>query len=409
MYRHIKLIRQMCGGRRLHRLAMMALVTALTLGLMMALPPFLVGYSRHQAWKDSGLQEAAFFTRAFRFNWSGAGDASPPAYDELRAFLEEMPGCVPVGVNYCDALLEGEEETVSLFLYPEALNWAVKTPLSEGNLETAQTSPEALPVVLDSRLRGRYKIGDQFPLTYAEYYWYDFDRQVPAVVTGFLTPDNDHLSTLGGSNARRLKYFADKATGEDPLVMVAVEHPLMGDRPYTGDRDSIILLAEEGEDVEELIPIWREAIQPLNLGQIDSYSQILSGDTFGNILDNVDFFMLCVWLLALMVIGIFGESLMQTELWRRRLSVMGMIGMTPGKMVAYLTAGGYGSLFLVNLIGLGLGLFIATSIYEKVDVVMLPLILIVLGFTMLPGLLAFIIDAVRVLRMRPMENWNKRR
>ena len=49
MYRHIKLIRQMCGGRRLHRLAMMALVTALTLGLMIALPPFLVGYSRHQA------------------------------------------------------------------------------------------------------------------------------------------------------------------------------------------------------------------------------------------------------------------------------------------------------------------------------------------------------------------------
>lgn len=39
----------------------------------------------------------------------------------------------------------------------------------------------------------------------------------------------------------------------------------------------------------------------------------------------------------------------------------------------------------------------------------MPLILIVLGFTMLPGLIAFIINAVRVLRMRPMENWNKRR
>lgn len=412
MYRHIRLIRQICGGRQLHRLAMTVTVIALTLGLMTALPPIMVGYSRHRAWKDSGLQNVAFFTSNERFQWDSAGAPPSPAYDELRAFLDAMPGCTSAAVDYYDTCLEGIEDRVSLFLYPEALNRAVKTPLSEGTMETVQFSSNALPVVLDSRLKGRYCIGDRFMLTYAEYSWYDFDQQVPAVVTGFLLSDNDHLSTLGGSNARRLKFFANKAAVDDPLVIVAVEHPLLEiDKPYTGGKTSTFLLADEGEKVDDFIHIWRKEIEPLNLGQIDSYRQMHDGDIKDCVIDNIDFAMLSAWALALMLIGIFGESLMQIELWKRRLSVMSIIGMSPSKMIAYLTIGGYGSLVLANVIGLGLGLAVAIPTYsgDHLVVVLTPLILIVLGFTMLPGLIAFVIEVIQVLRMGPIQNWNQRR
>ena len=276
--------------------------------------------------------------------------------------------------------------------------------MSEGVFSGAAESPDCLPIVLDYRLRNRYTIGDYVNINCEQV------KNIPAVVTGFLNIDNDHLSTHGGSNAKLFEFIASKALAGDPYVIIAASHPLLNEKPFMGGRKTIILLPPSGESVNDYIEGWRKAISVWNLGQIDTYTDILRSETWEMaVVANMDLFMLSAWLVMLTIISLFGYCLMQSNLWRRRLAVYGMIGMSRIKMLLYIAIGGYGHFWIATIVSLIIGNYLINTLYADVESIRLMLNILTFAVAALPHCVALVLDSIRILRSDSLKFWNSRR
>lgn len=405
MYRHCKLVHMLCSGHKLARAVVLCLTFITLLCMFVAVPMVFIAQSRHDIWKGSGLENAAFFTADFRFGWRGF-ETLPPAYGKLKDRLNEMDSCTAVSVDYGEIYLSDTDIQAVLCIYPEALRQRIQTPLSEGNFK-ATAEDGALSIVLDSRLKGRYAIGDKISVQCSWNIAGSFTEvERTATITGFLTRDNDHISTLGGSTAQMLQYYAAKAIGDDSYV-VLVSDTAFPSKPYTGDCTSMLLLPPAGESVESYIDHWRQEIAGMGLGQIDSYTDIRTSDLWTmSVLANVDFYLLTAWLMVLTTASLIGFSLMQTELLRQRLSMFGLIGMSKGRMLAYIAAGCYAPFWIVSALGLIAGNAMAMYTYMDYSAVMGRTTLAGLAVTMLPHTLALCVDCIRVVRMDFLKQWN---
>ena len=405
MYRHCKLIHLLCSGHRLARAVVLCLTFITLLCMFVAVPMVFVAQARHDIWKDSGLEDAAFFTVDFRFGWRGF-ETVPPAYGKLKDKLNEMDGCTAVSVDYGELSFADTGVEAVLCIYPEALRQRIQTPLSEGTFDAA-TKDGALPIVLDSRLKDRYAIGDKISVQCS---WnianFITEAERTATVTGFLTRDNDHISTLGGSSAQLLECYAAKAIRNDPYVAL-VSDTAFPSKPYTGDCASMLLLPPAGESAEAYLDHWRHEIAGRGLGQIDSYADIRTSDLWTmSVLANVDFYLLTAWLMALATASLIGFSLMQTEVLRQRLSMFGLMGMSKGRMLVHIALGCYAPFWIVSALGLIAGNAMAISLYLDYGAVMGRTTLAGLAVTMLPHTLALCIDCIRVVRMDFLNQWN---
>ena len=404
MFSHIKLIKQLCSGHRIARILMILLAFFTTICVMNAITPPLMGQARHRAWRHTGVDNAAYFTDAFRFAWPGEGAYSPPAYDKLIKFLYSLNGCTPCSVDYASIQLEEQDSIGTLRIYPEPLRKAINTPMSEGVFSGATEYPDCLPIVLDYRLRNHYSIGDYVNINCEEV------ENIPAVVTGFLNIDNDHLSTHGGSNAKLFEFIASKALAGDPYVIIAASHPLLSEKPFMGGRKTIILLPPSGESVNDYIEGWREAISVWNLGQIDTYSEILRSETWEMaVVANMDLFMLSAWLVMLTIISLFGYCLMQSNLWSRRIAVYGMIGMSRIKMLVYIAIGGYGYFWLTTIVSLAIGNCLIGTMYADIESIRVELNVLAFAVSAFPHCVALFWDSIRILRNDSLKIWNSRR
>ncbi|MEA4898436.1 MAG: hypothetical protein VB115_09320 [Christensenellaceae bacterium] len=408
MYRRFKVMRIICNGHKLARATILILTFITTVSMLWVLPMRFIGRSRHAAWSGSGLDNAAFFTRNFRFDWYGFDDV-PPAYGRLINHLNDMDGCTATSVDYCDIYFADDPEPVVLCIYPEILRETIRTPLSEGTFESAEGS-EALPLVLDSRLRNAYEIGDKIPVLCAWDGNTHNEIETIAIVTGFLSSDNDHISTLGGSSTQMLRYFAAKAMDGDSYIALVSDGSIFKEKAYTGDCSSVLLLPPKGEPVSQYIDGWRNSIAQWNLGQIDSYQEIYESDLWGMaVIGNIDYYLLTAWLMILTIASLAGYNLMQTDYLRRRLALFGMLGMTKGRMLSYIAVGGYLPFWLVNFLGLLVGNAIAITLYLNYRAVVRQLTMTTLLVTMLPHLLALCVDGIRIMRMDVLKQWNARR
>lgn len=405
MYRHYKLTRLVCSGHSAPRAMILGLTFVTVICMFVAFPMVFIGQSRHRAWENSGLEDVAFFTADFRFGWPGF-DSVPPAYERLKEKLSNMEGCTAVSVDYAQARFEDHGPTAVLCIYPEILLQRIQTPLSEG-VFAAESIEGCLPIVLDSRLKGEYALHEKVPL---QCQWERDGRRTCAalscVVTGFLNADNDHISTLGGSNAQALQYFAAKAIDQDAYI-VLVSDAGFPSKPYTGDCTSMLLLPPAGASADLYIDGWRKEIAPWNLGQIDRYGDIYISDVWGMaVLSNIDFYMMTAWLMALTAVSLIGFTLMQTDTLRQRLAMFGLIGMTKGRMLACVAAGCYGPFWVVNMLGLWAGNAIALALYLDYGAVMAKVTWAALAVSGLPHILALFIDCLRILKMDVRKQWD---
>lgn len=404
MFRQFKLTRLLCSGHILTRGFVLALLFIALICMFIAVPPVLIGYARHEPWSGSGLENVAFFTRNYRFSWQGF-DHVPPAYFNLKDKLSQMEGCTAVSVDYADVLFGEKEKAAILCIYPVALVEHIEIPLSEGGWVSTQAYGH-MPVLLDSRLRGDYSIGDHLNTACSWISRNEFTEvEREAVVVGFLTAENDHISTLGGSNAQLLQYFASKAMSGDPYIMITLESSFP-DKPYTGDCTSTLLLPPIGESADSYIAAWREEITEWNLGQIDSYRDILNGDTWlMSILANVDFYFLTAWILALMVLSLIGFSIMQTETLQLRISIFELIGMSKAKVIKHVIIGCYIPIWIVNFVGIALGNLIALYMYADYTAVISHMTVISLAMTIVPHSIALAVDCNRIQRSNALQQW----
>ena len=412
MFRSIKLARMLIGGKRFARSIVLALTFLTIICIFLSTPMLFIGQSRHAAWRGSGIENVGFFTKNFRFDFGyftvGSAMVSP-SYQKLRDFLDKMPGCTSASVDYLS--LELDDRSVVLCVYPEELYRAVQTPVSEGKFETSR---DQLSLVLDSRLKGTYAVGD---VVMAHCAWRlessesgqskAFD--VEAVVSGFLNADNDHISTLGGSNASTLRGFTAKAEGADALVALAVETPLLGEKPYTGDTSSILLLPPEGENVNDYLENWRARIEEWNLGQIDSYSELYWSDLWSmSVLANVDLYLLTLWLAMLALVCLIGYNLMHTEYAFTRLIAAGMIGMTKRRMLLTDVKGEYLPFWIVGGLGMLIGTALARGTYAEFGYAERSVIGIALIIAMLPHMIALGVDMIRIAKIDLLQVWGER-
>lgn len=405
MYRCCKLVLLLCSGHKLARAVVLCLTFITLLCMFVAVPMVFIAQARHDIWKDSGLENAAFFTVDFHFGWRGF-ETLPPAYKKLKDKLNGIDSCTAVSVDYGEIYLSDTDIQAVLCIYPEALRRRIQTPLSEGSFEAAEEDG-VLPVVLDSRLKSRYAIGDKISVQCS---WniagYLTKVEKVATITGFLTSDNDHISTLGGSTAQMLQYYASKAIGNDSYV-VLVSDTAFPSKPYTGDCTSMLLFPPAGESVEPYLDHWRQEIAGLGLGQIDSYTDIRTSDLWTmSVLANVDFYLLTAWLMVLTTASLIGFSLMQTEVLRQRMSMFGLMGMSKGRMLAYIAAGCYAPFWIASALGLIAGNTMAMYMYMDYSAAMGRTTLAGLAVTMLPHTLALCIDCTRVVRMDFLKQWN---
>ena len=408
MNRGFKLTRMLFGGHKAARATVLILTFITTVSMLWVLPATFIGRSRHAAWRGSGLDNVAFFTKNFRFDWFGF-DKVPPAYGRLINHLNNMEGCTAASVDYCELYLPDEIEPVVLCVYPEILRDAIATPLSEGTFESAQGS-EALPLVLDRRLRRDYEIGDTIPVVCTWEAEGHHEVEALAIITGFLSPDNDHISTLGGSNTQALRYFAAKAMDGDEYIALASDGSIFKDKAYTGDCSSVLLLPPKGEPVNGYIDGWRDGVAQWSLGQIDSYQQIYDSDLWGMaVIANLDYYLLTAWLMVLTIASLIGYNLMQTDDLRGRLALFSMLGMTKGRMLLTIAVGGYLPFWLVNILGLLVGNALAITLYLDYRGVALQVMMSTMLVTMLPHVLALCIDGIRMMRMDVLQQWNERR
>ena len=412
MFRSIKLARMLVGGKRFVRGVVLALTFITMICIFLAAPMLFIGQSRHAAWQGSGIENVDFFTKNFRFDfgYTSIDDAFiTPSYHRLREFLDSMPDCTSASVDYLRLDLDGRP--IVLGVYPKALCEAVQTPLSEG---TFAASGDRLSLVLDSRLKGAYAVGDTLTARCSWSLndgktWQSDSFDVPAVVSGFLNADNDHISTLGGSNAQTLKGFTAKAEGSDALIALAMETPLLRDKPYTGDTSSILLLPAAGADIDDCLTDWRARIAEWNLGQIDDYRDLYRSDLWEtSVLANVDLYLLTLWLAMLAMVCLIGYNLMHTEYAMKRLLAAGLLGMTKRRMFGMIVLGEYLPFWITNGLGLLIGVALARGSYPEFGYAEAPVILTALAITMLPHVIALGADATRIARLNLLQGWGER-
>ena len=193
------------------------------------------------------------------------------------------------------------------------------------------------------------------------------------------------------------------------MVALAVETPLLGEKPYTGDTSSILLLPPEGENVNDYLENWRARIEEWNLGQIDSYSELYWSDLWSmSVLANVDLYLLTLWLAMLALVCLIGYNLMHTEYAFTRLIAAGMIGMTKRRMLLTVVIGEYLPFWIVGGLGMLIGTALARGTYAEFGYAERSVIGIALIIAMLPHMIALGVDMIRIAKIDLLQVWGER-
>ncbi len=288
----------------------------------------IIGYSIYDG---NGLENVGLFTVGYQsIYWDNKADS--PAYNQLVDELSLLGEVGEVNETFVE-IPDISDDSLMLIIYPRIFVDRVSLPIAENPLALRKANrPDAIPLILDSRLRGRVDIGAEMPIAL------DGTKYL-GCIAGFMYDNNEYYTVPGASSSPTLDNMLRLQRDDEPYIALTVNSGAFPDIMFDQAHSALYIFPEEGESIDTNIAKWKETVESSWVGNIYSLAEMRNEQFMTELIGGTfELYLLCAWSIALFFVGLQGFCAYILARTQRQLAVYRMLGMTRRRWVTMMAA-----------------------------------------------------------------------
>lgn len=253
--------------------------------------------SLYNRYNESGIQDGLMYCTGFQFyDYWFLNSHDSPSYSEMYNILSQYGQIV---TGYEVSLYTSERNRFSLMVYSNSFLEYITLPGIDSFTLLSDLSEEKIPLLIDSRLRSEYAIGDTiYDVTiYTEPDVVNGD----CVVVGYLPKNNEYIRFANAGSDPSLRMIVEQYSDDDAYLVVTVQNDQIDPQKYS--YPSFLIYPYDEYGGAQII----EQVTRYGLGKIMNYSDMKNTDIFRALTgdDNLLSWMF-VWSAVVLIIGMRG-------------------------------------------------------------------------------------------------------